>query len=62
MTEVITKERPSCETDKNWCINAIFIPATGLCQLIYSREVTKLAAFGGIVFDYCPMCGRKLED
>lgn len=62
MTKIIDKEIPSCKEDKNWCISAIFIPSTGLCQLIYKREITKLTAFAGMVFNYCPMCGRKLED
>jgi hypothetical protein len=52
---------PSCETDKRWCIQGIFIPGGNKeWQLIYHRGMVDLAAFAGIVFDYCPMCGRKL--
>jgi hypothetical protein len=52
---------PSCKDDKNWCIQGVFIPSSNQAQLIYKREFMKLTAFQGLVFTYCPMCGRKLE-
>ena len=64
MAEVISTERLSCKDGKEpWCcISGVFIPKTGLCQIIYDKKITKLTAFTGLTFNYCPICGRKLEE